>query len=77
MKRTKHLMSIVAFVAAIIVGFMALWIPPAGIIDPSVLWWTAQLLVFTAGILGIDIHFDGLSHRADTKRIEKRSDKMS
>ena len=53
MKRIKCIMSIVAFVAALIIGFVALFIPPTGIIDQSVLWFTAQLLVFTSGILGI------------------------
>lgn len=56
MTKTKHIMSIVSFTSAIIIGFIALWIPPAGIIDSSVLWWTSQLLIFTAGILGIDIN---------------------
>lgn len=53
MKRVKCIMSIVAFVAALIIGFIALFIPPTGVIDQSVLWFTAQLLVFTSGILGI------------------------
>lgn len=53
MTKTKSIMSIVAFVAALIIGFVALFLPPIGIIDQSVLWFTAQLLVFTSGILGI------------------------
>lgn len=47
-------MSIVAFLAALAIGCAALVIPPAGIIDASVLWFTAQLLVFVSAILGID-----------------------
>lgn len=53
MKRVKCIMSIAAFVAALVIGFVALFIPPTGVIDQSVLWFTAQLLVFTSGILGI------------------------
>ena len=53
MIKTKSIMSIVAFIAALIIGFVALFLPPIGIIDQSVLWFTAQLLVFTSGILGI------------------------
>ena len=53
MIKIKHIMSIVAFIAALIIGFVALFLPPIGIIDQSVLWFTAQLLVFTSGILGI------------------------
>ena len=53
MIKIKSIMSIVAFIAALIIGFVALFLPPIGIIDQSVLWFTAQLLVFTSGILGI------------------------
>ena len=53
MKKVKSIMSIFAFIAALIIGFVALFLPPIGIIDQSVLWFTAQLLVFTSGILGI------------------------
>lgn len=53
MTKIKCIMSIVAFVAALIIGSIALFIPPTGVIDQSVLWFTAQLLVFTSGILGI------------------------
>lgn len=53
MSRFKYIMSIAAFVAALIIGFIALFLPPIGIIDQSVLWFTAQLLVFTSGLLGV------------------------
>ena len=53
MTKTKSIMSIVAFIAALIIGFVALFLPPIGIIDQSVLWFTAQLLVLTSGLLGI------------------------
>lgn len=56
MKKNRLIMSYIAFISAIIVGFIALFIPPKGIIDNSVLWFIAQLLLFTASILGIDYH---------------------
>ena len=65
MKRIKHILSICAFVASIIAGFVALFIPPTGMIDQSVLWWVAQLLCFTAAMLGVD--FD-INHRYNSKR---------
>lgn len=52
----KHLYGIFSFVSAIIIGFVAMLIPPQGIIDSSVLWFTAQLLLFTANILGVDYY---------------------
>lgn len=46
-------MSYICLLSAIIVGFVAMVIPPAGIIDRSILWFIAQLLLFVASILGI------------------------
>lgn len=72
----KHIIAVIAFIAAIVIGFFALFIPPTGIIDASVLWFTAQLLVFTSGILGIDIKFDSLKQvAASGKHLNKKEDK--
>lgn len=54
--KNKYLYSFLAFVVSIIVGFFAIFIPPQGVIDNSVLWYIAQLLLFTANILGINFH---------------------
>lgn len=71
--KTKEILSISAFICAVIIGFCALWIPPMGVIDPSVLWFTAQLLCFVAGLLGINFNIDSLKHTASTtKEVEKR-----
>lgn len=67
-KNLKSIMSIISFLVAIVIGFIALFIPPKGIIDASVLWFTAQLLVFTSGLLGIDITIDNLKRKANTKK---------
>lgn len=67
-KNLKSIMSIISFLVAIVIGFIALFMPPQGIIDASVLWFTAQLLVFTSGLLGIDITIDNLKHKAHTKK---------
>ena len=39
---------------AIIISFVALLLPPQGIIDPSVLWIVAQALLFAASVFGLD-----------------------
>jgi hypothetical protein len=61
--RIKTIISIVAFISAIIIGFIAMFIPPKGIIDSSILWFTAQLLVFTSSLLGIDLSLDQLNKK--------------
>ena len=63
-ERLKPYISIAAFVAAIVIGFIALFLPPTGVIDASVLWFTAQLLVFVSGILGINLNLDLLNKKA-------------
>lgn len=50
----KKLLSFISFVAAIVFAVIAMFTPPMAVIDSSVLWFTAQLLVFTASMLGID-----------------------
>lgn len=64
MKNIKKIAAIIAFICSIIVGFIALYIPPPGLIDDSVLWWIAQLLCFTASILGITFDINNrFSHK--------------
>lgn len=55
-QKLKIIMSIVSFISAIGIGFWAMLIPPEGIIDSSVLWFIAQLLLFTSSIIGLDYH---------------------
>ena len=63
-ENVKMMMAVCSFVTAIVIGFIALYIPPQGIIDASVLWFTAQLLVFTSTLLGLSISMDNLSQKA-------------
>ena len=51
----KRWVAMISFFAAIIIGVIALFLPPSGVIDDSVLWFTAQLLVFTANIFGFNL----------------------
>lgn len=61
-EKSKIIISHVAFMSAIICGFVALFLPPVGIINSSVLWFTAQLLLFVAAILGINVDFGQFGH---------------
>lgn len=45
----------ISFVAALVIGMIALFLPPEGVIDESVLWFIAQLLVFTSNIFGFNL----------------------
>ena len=49
----KNKLAILSFLSAIIIAMIALWMPPQGEIDSSVLILVAQLLVLCATFLGI------------------------
>lgn len=51
----KHFLAIVAFISSIVFGVIAMNTPPYAEIDSSVLWFIAQMLLFTASLIGIDI----------------------
>lgn len=70
-KTIKAIISVVAFLAAVVIGFIALFIPPAGIIDASVLWFIAQLLVFVSGLLGINLSIDNIKQVAEVVKKKK------
>lgn len=63
-KTIKQIISIIAFLSAIVIGFIAVFIPPTGVIDASVLWFIAQLLVFVSGLLGINFSIDNIKQIA-------------
>lgn len=56
MKKIKKIFSVISFLTAIVIGFLAMYLPPTGIIDNSILWFIAQLLLFTSTIIGVDYH---------------------
>ena len=51
----KKIVAMFSFFTALVIGFIALFLPPSGVIDSSVLWFIAQLLVFTANIFGFNL----------------------
>lgn len=72
-KTIKAIISIVAFLSAVVIGFIALFMPPTGVIDASVLWFIAQLLVFVSGLLGINLSIDNIKQVAQI--VKKKEDK--
>lgn len=53
--KIKMILAVLAFLSAITIGFIAMFIPPKGVLDSSVLWFTSQLLVFVATMLGLNL----------------------
>lgn len=50
--KLKGRLAVCAFVASLIFGACGLFLPPLGVIHPTILIWLAQLLVFCAMLLG-------------------------
>ena len=57
MLKIKKVLAICLTVAAIGFGVAGFIVPPTGVISSSVLWLTAQIFVFAATLLGIDIEY--------------------
>lgn len=57
MFKTKKILAILLTISAIGFGIAGFCVPPVGILNSSVLWFTAQLFVFAATLLGIDIEY--------------------
>ena len=70
-EQIELVISIASFISAIIIGVIALFMPPQGIIDKSVLFFTAQLLVFVSTLLGINLTIDGKNHYFATSKKKK------
>ena len=64
----KALISSIAFFASVVIGFTALFIPPQGAIDPSVLWFTAQMLLFVSALLGVNLSLDNIGMKGKTNK---------
>ena len=61
----KSSISILAFIAGVVIGFIALFLPPTGIIHNSVLWFIAQMLVMTGTLLGVNIQIEAFKKKYD------------
>lgn len=51
--------------ASLVIAFIALFTPPEGEIHDTVLWFTAQLLIFCSTLLGLNVNF-GRFGKSDT-----------
>lgn len=61
MKNIKftELICLIAVVAGIAITVIGIFMPPAGIISESILIALGELLIFGAGLLGVDLHLLG------------------
>lgn len=55
--KLKKTLAVCLAVAAIGFGVAGFCVPPVGVINSSVLWFIAQLLLYSATLLGIDVEY--------------------
>jgi hypothetical protein len=55
----KSYIAIFCVICAMVCAFIALYIPPQGIIHSSVLWFIAQTLLFVGSLLGVEVGIIG------------------
>lgn len=65
----KNIICFICLVSAIVVAVIAMFMPIVGVIDSSVLWFTAQLLLMCTSIIGIKVNFSDVfkSHKDKSK----------
>lgn len=65
--RVKNIISIGCFVAAVAIAIIAMFTPPLAVIDSSVLWFTAQLLVLCSSIIGVNFNITDVFSKQNRK----------
>lgn len=72
---SKTLYSGFALLSAVVIAMCGLWIQPLGIVDTSLLYVIAQLLIYSASLLGIS---SAVGHIAKhLKELNKENGKSS
>ena len=66
----RYACAFVSLIGGLILGFLALYIPPCGNIHETVLILIAQLLVFAGSCLGVDVFIDEKIRKLTTNRNE-------
>ena len=57
MQKLKKALAVILTICSLGFGVAGFIVPPTGVISSSVLWFTAQLFVFAATLLGIDLEY--------------------
>lgn len=57
MQKLKKTLAVILTICSLGFGVAGFVVPPTGVISSSVLWFTAQLFVFAATLLGIDLEY--------------------
>lgn len=67
----KIILCYASFISAVVTGLLGLFLPPAGVIDSSVLFFVAQLLLLVGSILGLDLHYSNYGATKSNKNTEE------
>ncbi len=76
--KLKLYLAIAAFVVALIIGSIALFLPDLKEepkVDLSVLWFTSQLLLFCSAVLHLNLSLDTKQLKGESKNNEEMKEK--
>lgn len=74
--KISYIVCVLSFVLAGCSFIMAMYIPPMGVVDPTVLTGVGMFLTFTGSILGISQHYK-VKHEELNYKFEEFKQKMS
>lgn len=71
---TKIVIFLILFFSGISIGIVGMFMPPTGIIHPSVLIFVAQIFVLAAGIYGFEIKVDLQNGKISTSKKDEEDE---
>ena len=67
-ERIQYATAVTMLVSGIVMSFVGFYAAPVGEISDSVLWYTAQTLIYAGSIFGVGLYIDGRLKRLENKR---------
>ena len=67
-ERIQYTTAVVMLLSGIVISFIGFFTAPVGEISDSVLWYTAQALIYAGSIFGVGIYIDSRLKQMESKR---------
>ena len=67
-ERIQYATAVAMLVSGLVMSFVGFYAAPVGEISDSVLWYTAQTLIYAGSIFGVGLYIDGRLKRLENKR---------
>ena len=71
-ERIQYTTAVVMLLSGIVISFIGFFTAPVGVISDSVLWYTAQALIYAGSIFGVGIYIDSRFRELSRKTKDER-----